>query len=309
LCVFQVAIGDTNGLIKLYNQNLTLINTFQAHTSYINQIKQLPNGYVATVSNDNTSKIWNIGSGSTNWTLVRNYTGHTTWVNVIECINEDIVATGSSDCTIKIWSIQTGANSLSINTKSTVNSLQLLSNGLYLAAGLYMGIINVYNINNGSLVYTLYGHTLQVNDFALINTDLLASSSGDNTTIIWDLTSKRVKFNLTGHTSGVRRLKLISSDLLLSGSRDKTIKLWNLTSRTLVRTLANHTNSIYLSIDFLNSQTLVSGSLDKTIKVWNWQTGELVKTINTGLYIRALSVVSPKGNWTDYASNATREVT
>jgi WD40 repeat protein len=247
---------------------------------------------VATVSNDNTSKIWYIGSSNTNWTLILSYTGHTSWVNVIESINEDIVATGSSDCTIKMWSIKNGTTSLSINTKYSVYALQLLSNGLDLAAGLYTGLISVYNINNGSLVFTLYGHTLQVNDFVLINNDLLVSSSGDKTTIVWDLISKTVKFNLTGHTSGVSRLKLISTDLLVSGSWDKTIKLWNLTSRTLIRTLANHTNSVYLSIDFLNSQTLLSGSLDNTIKLWNLSSGECLNTIKTGLTIRALTTVN-----------------
>jgi WD40 repeat protein len=59
-------IGDGNGQIKIYNGNssLSLVNSFQAHSSYVWRIKQsvfnTNTNYVATCSTDKTVKIWNV---------------------------------------------------------------------------------------------------------------------------------------------------------------------------------------------------------------------------------------------------------
>ena len=246
----------------------------------INQIKRLPNGYVATASSDNTSKIWD-PSVSTSWILIRTYTGHFGPVFSLESINIDTIATGSGDRAIKIWSISSGFELLTINTTSSVYSLKLLSNGFYLAAGFFNGLINIYDIRNGSLRNTLIGHINQINDLVLTGSgDMLASSSNDNTTRVWNLTTNTLKFNLTGHTNFVRGLKELS-----------TIKLWSILNGTLIKTLINHTSVVYWSLDLLSDgQTLVSGSLDQTIKIWNWKTGHCLNTIATGLAIRSLAV-------------------
>jgi len=289
-----VAIGEwssTTGKIKVYNENLNLMNSFQAHTESINRIKQSPfNGgiYVATASRDNTTKIWDIS----NWSLIQTYTNHKRDVFGLEFINEDTIATAGFDHTIQIWFICTGITNLTIPTTHNVYSLQLLSNGVDLLAGLSNGRINIYNIYTGSLVRTLYGHSEEVYDLILLsNNNLLASSSGDNTTRIWDLTTFTLKYNLTGHTSWVRGLKLVSSDILASGSWDKTVKLWNITDGSLTRTLSNHTDIISWSVDLLNSDILVSGSSDKKIKLWNISTGSCLKTADTSTTIRTLAVL------------------
>ena len=288
-----MAIGDdsSNGTIKVYNESGELVFSFKAHESQINGIKQLPNGFVATVSSDNTSKIWN----SITFDLIQTYTGHTQPVYGLEYIDEYTIATGalSPDMTIRLWSICTSNTNRTIHTGSGIMSLKLLSNGVYLASALVSHFINIYNIYTGNLVSVLTGHSYGVNCLVLINNDLLASSSNDKTILIWNLTTNSSKFNMTGHTQNVLGLKLITSDILSSGSSDGTIKLWNITNGTLIRTLYGHTNKVYWSIDFLNDgQTLISGSLDQTAKIWNYNTGYLVRTINTSLNIRSLTTFS-----------------
>ena len=279
-------------MIQVYNSSsLLLVNSFQAHLGGINRIKQLPNGYVATCSDDKTAKIWNVNNNNT-WNLIRTYT-HTAYVNSIEYISIDKMASGSDDSTIQIWSISTGQTLITINAGVNVYSLKLLSNGFYLAAGFNSGKIKIYNINNnGSLVSTLTGHTDWVEDLALINSNLLASSSYDKTVRLWNLTTNTSKVFLNGHSDRVYGLKLVSSDTLASGSFDKTVKLWNTTSGTLIRTLANHTSYIFWSVDMLiSNEILVSGSDDKTIKTWNISTGQVLNTINTGLKVYSLAVL------------------
>jgi len=284
-------IGDSNGQIKIYNSS-SLVNSFQAHSSRINRIKQSPfnTNYVATCSGDATVKIWNVSS-SFNWTLITTYAQHSSVA--LEWLDNDTLASGSSDKTIKLWSPSTGQTKRTIQTNQQVKCLKLLNTNIHLAAGVGYDIY-IYNINDGNLVSTLKGHTSGVYDLVQISADLLASSSGlmDNTVRIWNLTTNTCKFILTGHTSHVYGLKQITPSILASGSMDTTIKLWDTTTGQLIRTLTGHTGSIYYSVDLLNSQILVSGSYDQTIKLWNWSTGECLSTIQTtGSRIYSLAVI------------------
>ena len=288
---YLVAVGGGNGVINVYDQHLNLKTSFQAHiNSPINRIKQIPNGYVASTSNDKTVKIWN---PLTNWTLIQTFTGHTSAVQGLEYICDEKIASGDL-LYIIIWTISTGNTSMKINVSSYTQSLQLLSNGVHLAAGLQNGLINIYNLNDGSLISTLIGHTTSVFNLVLErDRDLLISSSGDTSTLIWNLKSNTLIFNLTGHTAGVRGLKLVSFDTFITGSGDGTLKLWNLTVGTLIKTLLGHSLAIEWSVDMLSDkQTIVSGSLDKTIKLWNLQTEKCLNTTSTGLAIWSLFVLN-----------------
>jgi len=287
-------IGDSNGQIEIYNfSSLSLLNSFQAHSSYIYRIKQSPFkiNYVATCSWDKTVKIWNVSS-SFEWTLITTYSQHSTGVRALEWLDNDTLASGSSD--IKLWSLTTGQTKRKIQTNQSVYSLKLLNTNIHLAAGLsWPGDINIYNINDGNLVSSLKGHTSDVYDLVQISADSLASSSFDETVRIWNLTTNTCKFILTGHTHYVRGLKQITPSLLASGSWDTTIKLWDITTGQLIRTLTGHTSGIWWSVDLLNSQTLVSGSTDGTIKLWNWSTGECFSTIQTpDSDIQSLAVIN-----------------
>jgi WD40 repeat protein len=152
--------------------------------------------------------------------------------------------------------------------------------------------IQIYNLNDGSLIKTLTGHSDWVRDLVQIkNTNLLASSSDDRTIRIWDLNTNTTKFILNGHTDNVYGLKQVTGDLLSSGSYDNTVRLWNITSGTLLRNLS-HTYWIWYSVDVLSDgQTVVSGSIAQVIKLWNVQNGQTLNTFNTGSTINSLAVI------------------
>jgi len=298
----QVAIGDqsTNGYIKVYNQNFELVHSFKAHTNRINHIKQSPfskNDLVATCSDDSTVKIWN---STSDWTLIQTF-NHSNIANTIEWVNEDTLASGSFDETVQIWSIKTGQTLRTIEVNGYVISLKLLIGCVHVAVGLSNGNINIYNVNDGSLVSTLGGHSSFVQDMVLISSDLLVSSSQDLTIRIWNLKTNQSKI-LDKHSEAVFGLKLVTSDLLASVSWDQTIKLWNISSGTLLRTLEGHTDLMLWSVDLLtgdvnntnnHSIMLISGSWDQTIKLWDWQTGECLNEFNANMEIRSLTVLNP----------------
>jgi len=251
---------------------------------------------VATVSWDWTASIWDITNITTNWTLVRTYTNHADIVYGVDFINEDLIVTGANDGSINIWSICTGLTLRTITAGSGVFSLKLVNESIELVCGLQNGNIEIYNVNDGSLKLTLFGHTSSVRDLTLVSkSNLLASSSSDLTVRIWNLTTNTCKFILSGHSGLVYGLKLMNSDeLLASGSADFTLLIWNITSGELLRNLTNHTNQINWAVDSIleDDQTLVSGSKDTSFKLWNINTGSCLQTKTTGSGIKALRVIN-----------------
>ena len=79
--------------------------------------------------------------------------------------------------------IKNGSKKRTFQTNDFVLSLKLLNNKDHLPVGLgYPNSgINIYSINNGSLVSSIKGHTNYVTDFVQKSDDLLASSGYDNT--------------------------------------------------------------------------------------------------------------------------------
>ncbi len=100
-------------MIEIYNSSsMSLVQSFQAHSSGINRIKQSSfnnsnSNYVATCSGDTTVKIWNVLS-STSWTLITTYSQHSWAVKDLEWLDADTLASADFFGVIKIWSLSTG---------------------------------------------------------------------------------------------------------------------------------------------------------------------------------------------------------
>ena len=222
----------------------------------------------------------------------------------IEYIDKDTLVSGAQDYSIQIWSISTGATIRKIRTENFCNgfsdfSLKLLSNGIYLASGLFDGRIKIWNITDGSLVSIINGKWTNsaigngVNDLVMIDNQTLAASFGDGYVRIFDLTTNSLKFNISvSGSGGVFGLKLISSGILATGSSDYNLKLLNTKNGIQMGLLYSHKNSIYFSVDLLSDQIIVSGSNDRTIKFWNLTTNKIFNSITTDLQIHALAILN-----------------
>jgi WD40 repeat protein len=77
------------------------LNTLTGHTSVLFALTLLPNGLLASGSEDTKIMIWNITKTSPLYTL----TGHTNQVRTLIVIDQEYLVSGSSDGTIKLWSL------------------------------------------------------------------------------------------------------------------------------------------------------------------------------------------------------------
>lgn len=104
------------------------------------------------------------------------------------------------------------------------------------------------------------------------NGKYLASSSADQTVIIWDVDDGfSLKSRLRGHDKGVVLVKWSPDDsMVLSSSQDKLAIVWNPYSGERLRTIKDH-NDIVGACAWLNdnSNRFITGSPDKNMIMWD----------------------------------------
>jgi WD40 repeat protein len=275
-----------------------LLQTLKGHSFVVSSVAYSRDGQtLASASNDNTIKLWNVNTGN----LLQTLEGHSNSVNsVAYSPNGQTVASGSNDRTIKLWNVNTGKLLQTLKGHSYwVSSVAYSPDGQILASGSGDNdkTINLWNVKTGNLLQTLTGHSDWVRSLAYSpDGQTLASASNDKTIKLWNVKTGNLLQTLEGHSDSVRSLAYSpDGQTLASGSKDKTIKLWNVNTGKLLQTLKGHSdwvNSVAYSPD---GRTLASGSGDNTIKLWDVNTGNLLQTF-TGHFSSVRSVAySPDG--------------
>ena len=254
--------------------------TLIGHTDWVRSLVVLPDGRLASASDDKTIRLWNTTTGESFKTL----TGHTDWVNALVVLQDGTLASGSADNTIRLWNTTTRLRKSRVYIASTgvsvktlightggwVRLLVVLPDGR-LASASADKTIRLWNTTTGELCKTLIGHTDWVGSLVVLPDGRLASGSADNTIRLWNTTTGESVKTLIGHTGWVRSLVVLPDGRLSSNSGDRTIRLWNTTTGESVKTLIGHAGCVNALV-VLQDGTLASASNDKTIRLWNTDT-------------------------------------
>ncbi|KYR00115.1 hypothetical protein DLAC_03264 [Tieghemostelium lacteum] len=237
-------------------------------------------------SKDSTVKVWDCNDIGTNQLhfddlkdsirrCQKNLQGHN---NGIICLGSTPtrLVSGSADWSLKIWDRKDGRCIGTIQTNSSVWSLQILGDSLI--CGCVNGTMCVFDLNTLNCSKILRGHTAPVRCLQAINhngQDLVISGSYDKTIKIWDMNESRCVNTIHAHTHKINCLQYENGQLV-SGSHDGLLKIWDMNGG-LIHTLQGHDNMIHC-LQFKGNK-LLSGSYDSTIRLWDLKTGSHVNTI------------------------------
>ena len=75
------------------------------HSDTLWALASLVNGLLASGSDDNTIKIWEVTNGKLKYTFDQTNGGHSNLVNLLESLENGYLASASADGEIKIWDI------------------------------------------------------------------------------------------------------------------------------------------------------------------------------------------------------------
>ena len=200
----------------------------------------------------------------------------------------------------------------SFSSTSNIKAIEFLGQNLdFLASGKFQfliglkkirflggsdNIINIFDIENGEKINSLYGHESRIWDLNCSKkSKLLASASGDSTIKIWNINSnlfeekreKRIKCIQTiknNEKYDFYCVKIHPDEKHLIGSGyDSTIKLYDIETNSLVQNFNGHNSSIATILFNAYGNLIISGSKDSTIKFWDIRSSICLKTFSQHL--------------------------
>jgi WD40 repeat protein len=94
-----------------------------------------------------------------------------------------------------------------------------------LVSGSRDGVVKIWDLQTGSCIKTLGGHTAYVYYLQVLSASEFVRTSYDATIKIWDLQTNTCIKIFQGHHSAVCCLQVLPTGKLISGSNDNTINL------------------------------------------------------------------------------------
>jgi WD40 repeat protein/serine/threonine protein kinase len=276
--------------------------------TYLN-IAFSPDGrWLASGSADNTVKIWDVQTGQEVFTL-RGHAGPVFSV-FFSPDGRRLASLGYSNSAVKVWDLPTGER----GELTPRFSLGHHSNGAWSAAfspdgqrlavggGTADGIVRVYDLASGELLYPLQGHIDRVVS-VVFSPDgrRLASTSLDRLVKLWDTATGQEVLTLRGHKDVTcRALFSPHGRRLASVSVDGMLRVWDGTplgtgTPDHSRTLTGHNGIVYGVAFNRDGRRLASASADRTVKCWDAETGQGLFTFRKHTDTALCVAFSPDG--------------
>jgi len=233
---------------------------------------------VATVSWDNTVRIWDLVSENNQWSFERTDTlaGHSNSIwTVAFSPNGGWLASGSSDKTVILWKVdqlnQIGTSVAQM--EGEVWALAAAPNGKQFAAGDEAGNIRIWNFDGDKVKEaSTFKHAEGVLTLAFSHDGKwLASAGYDQTINVWNVQTGKLAWQVEkAHTDQIWSVMFSPDDTKLASiSYDKTAKIWDTATHKQIGNALEHNNRMY-ALTFNNDGTqLLTAGYDSNIYLWD----------------------------------------
>ena len=266
---------------------------------WINDVEFSSDGeWVATASNDGTTKVWNAATGD----LISIMT-HDSQVHDVEFSpdGERVVTASDDDGTAKVWNVTTGELLATIIHKYGVNDVEFSPDGERVATASYDGTAKVWNATTSDLLATMI---IEGGENAVEfspHGERIATASRDGTAKVSNATTGDPIATMI-HGDWVSEVEFSpDGERIATASRDGTAKVWNATTGDPIVTMT-HGDEVNVAAFSPHGEWIATASRDGTAKIWNATTGDLIATLSHEDMVNDVEF-SPDGEWVATASH------
>jgi WD40 repeat protein len=203
------------------------------------------------------------------------------------------------DCRVTIYDFETNTSVGSVKNNSGVNVSELfLSVDANLdlgsvAVGAARGYLKIGDIETGKMVIAKQIHKDSIYGVSAdFKSNLVVTSSWDQTLGVYDIrSSKRVR-TMEGHTFVINRIDTNFNQMLaVSAGADETIMLWDLKEGQRVKSIdTGHRAGCNAVVVNWDTMVAATGGEDGTMKLFDLQTGDCQKTFDKHIQIQTTSL-------------------
>lgn len=247
---------------------------------------------IITASKDGTARVWSVPDGR-EMIAFRGHRGEVAGADFSP--QGACCATCGLDKTVRLWTEHNGENVLIIPLNYVISKASPSPDSRrYAVVCRGQADTQIRNKISGKVTSVLKGHTSVTHDVThSLDSNFIATASGDYTARIWDTNTLECVRILKGHTGSVNGCDFTpDSKLLVTVSNDCTGRVWSMATGECLLTLAGpaaHQHHIYSVKTSPDGAYCLTASRDTTAKLWNIETGECLTTYegHTGILSNA----------------------
>ncbi len=175
-------VGHANGAIIAYDLSKRggeVVKSLRGHETEVTCVEPLTDGRLASASEDNTIRIWNVEEGECEAILQ----GHTSAVTCLRLVSDNILASGGSDA-LRLWSVHTGTCVKTlVGHTAAITQIAILGRDL-IASASEDGGIRMWNTEDGKCLWTM-SHPEKVISLCAIKSTVVSVVEKENKVRVW----------------------------------------------------------------------------------------------------------------------------
>ena len=216
------------------------------------------------------------------------------YLNLLDWSTGNQVAIGL-ERSVYVWSAESGSVSSLFECPSDtyISSVKWSGDGAYVAAGLGTGEVQIWDVEEGSKLRSMYGHDTRVSVMGW-NKHILSTGARSGLVFNHDVRIAQHKVaELVSHTSEVCGLEWRSDGAqLATGGNDNLVSIWDARQLTAPKFQKTNHKAAIKALAWCPWQTNLlatgGGSHDRHIHFWNTTSGARVNSIDTGSQVTSL---------------------
>ncbi|KIV82547.1 hypothetical protein PV11_04649 [Exophiala sideris] len=216
------------------------------------------------------------------------------YLNLLDWSSGNQVAIGL-ERNVYVWSADSGTVSclLEAPADTYVSSVKWSGDGAYVGVGLGSGEVQIWDVEEGSKLRSMFGHETRVGVMGW-NKHTLSTGARSGLVFNHDVRVAQHKVaELVSHTSEVCGLEWRSDGAqLATGGNDNLVSIWDARSLAAPKFAKKNHRAAVKALSWcpwqLNLLATGGGSYDRHIHFWNTTTGARVNSIDTGSQVTSL---------------------